>query len=316
MARQRIAVLGGTGFVGRHLANHWVGKGHVIVIPTRRPERHRELGVLPTVKLAAVDIHDDAQLTRLLAGCDTAVNLVGILNEGHRGGFERAHVEFPRRLIMACRQASVGRLLHMSALNASLDAPSRYLRTKAEGERLVLSATDLMPTVFKPSVIFGPDDHFFNRFAALLRLAPGVFPLACSNSRFAPVYIQDVVRAYAAALEYKSTAGQAYELCGPRAYTLRELVEYTARTLELRRKVIGLPDALARAQAALLGFLPGKPFTKDNYLSLQVDSVCREGFPDFIGVKPTALEAIVPFYAGKRGRQSRLDAYRNLRDAM
>lgn len=314
MARLQIAILGGTGFVGRHLANHWVGKGHVVVIPSRRPERHRELAVLPTVKLVAADVHDGAQLQALLAGCDAAVNLVGILNEERSGGFERAHVELPRKLVQACRDAGVPRLLHMSALNAAHDAPSGYLRTKAEGEKLVLDAADLSPTVFKPSVIFGPDDHFFNRFAALLRLAPRVFPLACPDSRFAPVYVEDVVRAYAAALADKSTAGKAYELCGPHEYTLRELVAYTANVIGLRRKVVGLPDALARAQAMMMNLLPGKPFTKDNYLSLQVDSVCREGFPDFTGVKPTALEAVVPYYVGRRGRQSRLDAYRNLRE--
>ncbi|HLF23078.1 MAG TPA: NAD-dependent epimerase/dehydratase family protein, partial [Burkholderiales bacterium] len=191
-------------------------------------------------------------------------------------------------------------LLHMSALNAALDAPSHYLRTKAMGEDTVHRAAgaDFHVTSFRPSVIFGPRDSFINRFADLLKLAPFVFPLACPEARFQPVYVEDVVRTFVAALDNHKTFGSRYALCGPKVYRLREIVEYIARLLGLRTRIVGLNDALSLLQAAMLELFPGKPFSLDNYRSLQVDSVCRDGFPTVFGITPTALESVAPSYLG------------------
>jgi NADH dehydrogenase len=203
-------------------------------------------------------------------------------------------------------------MLHMSALGASSDAPSDYLKYKAEGENAAHLWADqgLHTTSFRPSVLFGPDDSFFNRFATLLTMSPIVFPLACPNARMAPVYVEDVARVFADSLTRKDTYGQHYDLCGPKQYTLRELVEYTARVAGLKSRILPLGDTLSRLQARVLEWAPGKPFSRDNYLSLQMDAGCKEdGFKAF-GFQPTSLECIVPSYIGHEGK---MDAYQDMR---
>jgi len=231
---------------------------------------------------------------------DTVINLIGILNEKGRSGkgFMRAHVELPEKIIEAGRETGVSRLLHMSALHASRLAPSHYLRTKALGEEMVHRAEnpDFHVTSFRPSVIFGPGDGFLNRFAVLLRISPGVFPLACPGARFQPVYVEDVVRVFTDSLDNHKTFGQRYDLCGPKVYTLREIVEYVAKLLGKRVCVVGLPDGLSYLQAAMLEFAPGKPFSLDNYRSLQIDSICEKGFPKVFDITTTSLEEIAPGY--------------------
>lgn len=300
MAAHKICLLGGTGFVGKRLAARLSAAGHDVVVLTRRAARHRDLLVLPTARLVEGDVHDAGFLRRQFGGKDTVINLVGILNEKGRSGkgFARAHAELPEKIIDACRETGVPRLLHMSALHAARTAPSHYLRSKALGEEAVQRAEgpDFHVTSFRPSVIFGPGDGFLNRFAGLLRLTPGVFPLACPGARFQPVYVEDVVRAFADSLDNHKTFGQRYDLCGPQVYTLREIVEYVARLLGRRVYIIGLPDGLSYLQAAMLEFAPGKPFSLDNYRSLQVDSVCEKGFPEVFGAAPKSLEEIAPAY--------------------
>ncbi len=306
MIEKKICILGGTGFVGRRLAAQLTNAGHHVVIPTRHRERHRELLVLPTAQVVEGDVHDPVFLRHLFGGMDAVVNLVGILNEhGFSGnGFAHAHTELPVKVVDACHHAGVKRLLHMSALNAASYAPSHYLRTKAEGEEIVHRATsaEFHVTSFRPSVIFGARDSFTNRFAKLLKLAP-VFPLACPESKFQPVYVDDVTAAFVGALDNHKTFGQRYSLCGPKVYTLRETVEYLAQVLGLTRRIIGLNDRLSWLQAATLQFFPGKPFSLDNYRSLQVASVCPAGFPPIFGITPTALESIVPTYLGPAVRE-------------
>ncbi len=310
----RLCILGGTGFVGRHLANRLVARGYEVVIPTRRLMRHRELLVLPTVRLVEGDVHNPVFLRRILEGMDAVVNLVGILNERGRSGrgFARVHAELPAKLVQACREAGVRRLLHMSALNAALGAPSHYLRTKAMGEDTVHRAAgaDLHVTSFRPSVIFGPDDSFTNRFARLLKLARWVFPLACPEAKLQPVYVEDVSHCFVAALTDTRTYGQRYELCGPRVYSLREIVTYLARLLGLNIRIVGLSDRLSLLQAAVMEFVPGKPFSLDNYRSLQIDSVCPKGFPEIFGIAPKGMEGIVPGYFGHR-TEGRLGRWRS-----
>ena len=311
MKVQTICILGGTGFVGGHLVTHLANQGHSLKVLTRHPQRHRELAVLPTVDLVEAGIGDQAALETQFAGCDAVINLVGILN-GSEAEFQALHADLPRRVAEACRKAGAPRLLHMSALNADPNGPSIYLRTKGQGLQAVMQAEGIQATAFCPSVIFGPDDSFFNRFAILLKLSP-VIPLACPDARFAPVYSGDVVSAFALALEDASTSGKSYELCGPRVYTLKELVEYTAQLIGRKRLIVGLPDGLARLQARIFEHLPGQPFTTDNYNSMQRDSVCRSDGLAALGIVPHSVEAIMSrHFQHQDARAYRYEAMRRL----
>ena len=314
MAKKRIALLGGSGFVGRRLVAALTGAGYATRVLTRRRSRSRHMLVMPTCEIVETDVHLVSNLSLHLAGCDAAVNLAGILNThtGPGGGFGDVHTALPAKLAEACRYNRIGRMLHMSALGVGADVPSEYLRTKFQGERAAHAAeTDgIAVTSFRPSVIFGPEDSFFNRFADLLALSPLVFPLACPKARFAPVYVGDVVRAFLAALDDDATAGECYELCGPRTYTLRELVEYTAGVTGRRRLIVGLGDGLSRLQARVLERLPGKPFSIDNYLSTKIDSVCSINGLERFGITPCGVEAVVPRYLGRSERNAWLGRLR------
>lgn len=294
-------MLGGSGFVGTHLCAALARDGWRITVPTRDPSRARHLGPIPSLKLVAADIHDAGQLASLCAGQRAVVNLVGILNERGRSGrgFDRVHASLAGSLVEACRQERVDRLLHVSALNADADhGPSLYLRSKGRGERLIRdeSGPDLHWTIFQPSVIFGPGDYFVNRFARLLRAIPLGLPLARPGARFAPVWVGDVVAALQRALADEATAGESYELCGPERMTLREIVCRVRDRLGLARAVIGLPDFAARLQAAVCDFVPGKPFSTDNYRSLLIDSVCKVNGLARLGIRPQPIDAVLPSF--------------------
>lgn len=291
----KIVLLGGTGFVGRLLLQHLAAAGHEVRVLTRRRERHRDLLVLPRALLVEGDVHNPAFLAREFKGMDAAINLIGILHARRPGEFQRVHTELPEKIASACVQVGIPRLLHMSALGASADAPSEYLRSKAAGEAAVMRAP-LAITCFRPSVIFGAGDGFTRRFAKLLRSIPGIFPLACPQARLQPVYVLDVVRAFAAALTQYQTHGRCYELCGPRAYTLLELVMYIRAVLGSSRRILPLGARESWAQATLLEYLPGHLFTRDNFHSLQRDNVCSGEFPPLFAPPPTSLEAVAPAY--------------------
>jgi len=299
MSGLKIFMLGGSGFVGRAIATRLVRENHDLRILSRRRERHRDLLVYPQITLVDGDVHDMGLLRTLFQGVDVVINLVGILNEGGRDGrgFRHAHVELAGKVAEACHQTKVRRLLHMSALNAGPGSPSHYLRSKAEAESLLHreQARGLLVTSFRPSVIFGPGDSFLNRFAGLLKTIPVAFPLACARARFQPVYVGDVASAFAAAIGDHHSFGQRYDLCGPRVYTLRQLVEYTARLIGVKRRIIELSPWQSWLQAAAMEWVPGKPFSIDNYRSLQVDSVCDGEHPPRVATV-TALEDVAPGY--------------------
>ena len=305
----QICVLGGTGFVGTLLANRLNTSGMRVKILTRNREKHRHLLVLPHVSLIQTDVYNLTALQEQLRDCSAVINLIGILNEkGHRGtGFVRAHSELAKLVLQACQDTGVSRILQMSALNAHTNAPSHYLRSKGEAENFLLDhcGENIHVTCFRPSVIFGPHDSFINRFARLLKLTPLVFPLACPSARFAPVYVGDVVDIMIAAIDDESTYEKRIDLCGPEEYTLRELVEYTTRVMKLRRCILGLPNWAARLQATFLEFVPGKPFSLDNYRSLSKDSVCTNGVRCV-----TELKSIVPYFLGEKSRQARYQRFR------
>ncbi|MFV1997197.1 MAG: complex I NDUFA9 subunit family protein [Acidiferrobacterales bacterium] len=300
-----ICMLGGTGFVGHSIVNRLVDQGHNVTIVTRQRERHRELLVLPTLNLVQGNVFDKAFLNHEFAGADVVINLVGILNEFRdQPGFDRVHAELPGNIAEACRDQSVPRLLHMSALKASNGGPSAYLRSKGTGEDRAHqnSGRTVAVTSFRPSVIFGPGDSFINRFAALLKWTPGVLPLACAQARFQPVYVEDVARVFVKSIGDYHTFGNRYELCGPKVYTLKQIVEYVARITHQRRLVLGLGNRLSKLQAMAGELLPGKPISLDNIRSMREDSICSEGFPELFEITPSTLEDIVPHYLGKDQR--------------
>ena len=232
---------------------------------------------------------------------DAVIYLSGILNQSRKRkrNFRDVHLELPRKIMEAISQTSVQRYLHMSALGASEKGPSEYLRTKGEAEDLVHGMAETIGcavTSFRPSVIFGPNDSFTNRFAALLRSIPFALPLACPESRFQPVFVDDVTACFVSALTDHSCYGQRYDLCGPNSYTLYEIVDYINNVIGTNKHIIPLADWQARVQAAVFEWLPGKIFTRDNYRSLQLPSVCSGTFPEVFNITPRSMEQIVPNY--------------------
>jgi len=278
-------------------------------VATRNRERAKRLILLPTVEVVVADIHDHADLARVMHGCDAVINLVGVLHNGRgHASFREAHVELSRKVVAACREAGIRRLLHMSALNAATAAPSEYLKTKGEAEAIVRNA-GMDATIFRPSVVFGPEDSFLNLFAQLLKVFPLVM-LGSANARFQPVYAGDVAAAFVTSLERLDAYAASYDLCGPRAYTLRELVEYTGRVTGHERPVIALGDRLSYMQAFAMELIPFlKLLTRDNYWSMKIDNVSANEFP--FGIKPAALEALAPAWLVQRTPRGR---YMRLRD--
>jgi NADH dehydrogenase len=307
----RIVLLGATGFVGHHLLPALSAAGHDCVALTRYKPGCRDLMVIPRVEIRQDDMYDGDRLAAAFAGADAVINMVGILNEPGRSGkgFQRAHVTLTETIIGACRASGVRRVLYVSALNAG-KGDSHYLISKGEAEDLLRAADDIDETIVQPSVIFGDGDAFFNRFAALLAIAP-VMPLACPDARLQPVWVGDVAAVITAAIADPETIGQTLVLVGPQEYSLRELVAFTARTRGLRRRIVGLPDGLARLQALLMDFVPGKPFSTDNYRSLQVPNTSVENSLWRFGIQPRSIETVVPRYLQRTVRQQRLDACRS-----
>lgn len=311
---ERILVLGGTGFVGRSVCEKLVerqgGAGRGIVVPTRRLGHGRHLQMLPGLQLVEADLHDDAPLARLVAGCDAVVNLVAVL-QGDERRFQQVHVALPRRVAAACRAAGVKRLVHVSALGVAEDAPSQYLRSKAQGEK-VLKEAGLDLTVLRPSLIFGAHDRLLNLFAAMQAVAPLV-PLAGADSRYQPVWVDDVARAVVRCLDDPSTIGQTYECAGPDVLTLRQIVQSAGRWAGHPRAVIGLPGTLATLQAVAMELLPGEPLmSRDNLASMRVPNVASGTLPGLaaLGIQPAAMAAIAPGYLAPGQGPARLDAWR------
>lgn len=340
---KNVCVLGGSGFVGTYVVSQLVEKGYKVRVLTRKRERSKELIVLPTVDVVEANIHDERVLNRQFAGMDAVINLVGILHErcghtgrtdspqGRRGDFHENHVELPRKIVHACAVNQVPRLLHMSALGADPTADSAYLRSKGIGEHLVREAglpdsdhenwylngpkfirgQGMAVTIFRPSVIFGRGDSFLNKFAGLIKAAPFI-PLAGAGAKFQPVFVEDVANAFTDSLKNSATFGQTYNLCGPKVYTLQELMEEVMDVIGKRRSIIPLCPRLSYVQALIMENLPGKVLTRDNLLSMQTDNVCGCDYPAVFGGKPTSMEAVLPTYLlgeNPRGRYMELRAH-------
>jgi uncharacterized protein YbjT (DUF2867 family) len=299
-----VCVLGGSGFVGTELVTRLVYAGHWVRVPTRNLRHAERLRVLDTAELRLANVHESRVLSQLFAGCEAVINLVGILNPRHGASFEAVHTALAAKVMAAARTAGVRRVLQMSALGAGEQGPSRYLRSKgaAEAQLRAAARAESSPavTIFRPSVIFGPSDSLTNRFADLLRLSAGWLPLARAGARFAPIWVFDVAQAVVCALGTAASCGATYELCGPEIMTLEEIVRLTARVAGLPCHIVPLPDPIARLQGMVMGLLPGKPFSLDNFRSLTRDSVCRENGCAALGITPAPMLAVLPGYLGPR----------------
>jgi NADH dehydrogenase len=308
-APETILVLGGSGFIGRHVVARLTDGGYRVTVLTRRRARSRHLILLPTVDVVEGDPYDPATLLRLAVPATAVVNLVGILHEGGGETFQRAHVDFPRLVVDACKAAGVRRLVQLSAIGAdAAGGASRYMRSKGEGERVV-AQSGLDYTILRPSIVFGREDRFLNMFAQLARRFL-VLPLGASEARFQPIYVRDVAQCIVTALDDDVTIGQTYNLCGPKVYTLRELVRYAADVSGKPRPIVPLGPAMARLQALTLELLPGRLMSRDNLASMTRDNVCDAPFPSVFRLEPTALEAVAPMWLAPEAIRSPFDVYR------
>lgn len=308
-----VLVLGGTGFVGRHVCEHFNRLGIRVTVPTRHLEHAKAVQMLPMVTVVPADVHDDRALQCLLRGVDAVVNLVAILN-GSAAQFERVHVALPQRLGEAMLAAGVRRLVHVSALGADPAGPSRYLRSKGEGEHALqaLTSAGLALTLLRPSVIFGAEDRFLNLFARLQRSLP-VVPLAAAQARLQPVWVGDVAQAIVTCLQRDDTVGRTFEAVGPEVWTLADLVRLAGRLSGHPRPVLPLPRALAYFQALLMELLPGEPpLTTDNLRSLEVPNVASGTLPTLVdlGLVPSAVEPVAARYLDLDGPADPLIAMR------
>jgi uncharacterized protein YbjT (DUF2867 family) len=277
---RNILLLGGSGFIGKQLAYTLANRGWRVSVPCRRPHRHRALLVHPNIRLLEANITDPAELKSLCQDQQAVINLVGILNERRKGDFRRYHVDFIKAVVEACSAGGIKRLLHVSALGADqATGSSQYLRSKGEGENLLhtFGQRGLNVTSFQPSVVFGKDDDFINRFAGILSWYVGYFPLACADSKLAPVYVGDLVAKIINSIDDRESFGRRFTVCGPEVFTLREILELIITTMGLPVRVMSLSKGMSRLQALVLQNLPGKLFTMDNYRSLQTDNVCQDG---------------------------------------
>lgn len=309
-----ILVLGGTGFVGRHVCEKIQREGWRSTVPTRRALNAAAVQHLPRLTVIEADVHDEASLRRLLPGHDAVVNLVAILH-GNEASFERAHVTLPATLARACHATGVRRLVHVSALGVALDGPSMYQRSKARGEE-ALRAAGLDLSILRPSVIFGAGDRFLNLFAQLQAVFP-VVPLAGSTARFQPVWVEDVASAVIACLRDSglpmSSVGQTFDCAGPEVLTLAQLVHIAGEFGSRARPVLPLPRALGQLQARLMELMPGEPLmSRDNLAAMQVDNVASGQWPGLssLGITPASVRAVAPTYLGQRGGRSHLDGFR------
>ncbi|NMM21571.1 MAG: complex I NDUFA9 subunit family protein [Rhodoferax sp.] len=317
---ERILVLGGSGFVGTHVCEKLVRKECHVTVPTRHEANARNLLIYPFLDVLEFDVHDEAALTRAVAGHDAVVNLIAILH-GNQATFDKVHVVLPQKLARACIAGGVKKLVHISALGANAlqpqSAPSMYLRSKGQGEAVLIQAAmgagagvgaqagfDL--TILRPSVIFGAEDKFLNLFASLQKVFP-IMPLAGAHARFQPVWVEDVATAVVRSLERVGTATahapRIIEACGPDVFTLKELVQLSARLSGIRegrgRPVLALPDWLGRLQAMLMELAPGQPLmSRDNLASMQRDNVASDTLPGLqsLGITPSALKPIARDY--------------------
>ncbi len=312
MLINQVCVLGGSGFVGSAIVHKLSAAGYAVKVLSRQRERAKHLTLLPNVQVVECDVLSDAELRMHMQSCDAVINLIGILHESKQFSFEAMHHQLPARVAAQCEKLGIKRLLHMSALQTSAEAPSVYLRSKAAGEAAVMAhAANLHVTIFQPSVVFGRGDSFLNLLASIVKIMP-VVALAKADAKFQPIWVEDVAEAFVNSLENVETYGKTYQLGGPRVYTLRELVEFVIFVLGKKRKIVGLNDTLSYWQAYAMEKMPIKLMTRDNVHSMEVDSVCQGPLSPELGIKPAAIEAIVPEYLANDTPRAAYERFRSM----
>jgi len=302
---KQMCIIGGSGFVGRAIVRQAREAGYKITVGCRHPERARDL-LVHGVELAKVDITNGNGVDEAVSGSDVVINLVGLLFERGRYSFDAAHVEGTQHLLDACEKAGVSRYLHMSALGAGKVSESRYSSSKGEAEGRIRQS-GLNWTIFRPSIIYGAGDSFFNKFKAMTGLLP-VLPVIAGETRFQPVWVEDVARAFVQAAGDRHTYGEAYTLAGPKAYSFMALMQLLMKSLDRCRLLIPVPHFAARIMAMFMQLLPTPPLTPDQLKLLQHDNVAEgEAFPARFG-EPANLEAVLPRYIrqGQAGRLQKL----------
>ena len=303
-------VLGGSGFVGSAIVAKLVSAGYQVTVLTRRLDHAKHLSLLPGVTLKVCNVFDAQALRSALQGADAVINLLGILHQSGKVSFTQVHEHLPVQLAKLCQDLGIKRLLHMSSLCAATDAPSLYLRSKGQAEvALAGHVPALAITVFRPSIIFGRADQFINLFAGLIKHLPLVV-LVKPNAKFQPVWVEDVATCFVASLNQPASFGLSYDLVGPKVYTFRALLKAIMQTLGVHKPILGLNDALSYAQAFLMECLPIKLMSRDNIRSMQVDSVSNQGFPEWLELRPSALETVMPQYLIDQTPRGAYDRFR------
>ena len=289
----KCVIFGGTGFVGSNFAQKLSPLATEIVVITRDIERNKSLKMIPNLQLVPASISDSKTIRDVLKNAEIVVNTIGILNEFDQiSTFENIHFKFLQRLSQEIKVNNIKRFLHISSLNAKIDQMSDYLHTKGKAEDFILNEMSSFcnTTIFRPSIVFGEEDSFFNKFAKLLKFIP-IFPLACPYARFQPIYVGDLTDFMISCISNIETYNKKIDTVGPKIYTFSELIKLTTKTMGIRRVIIPLNDSLSKAQAYVFQNLPGKLFTIDNYYSLQIDSVSENGY-----VGKTTVEQTLPNY--------------------
>ena len=303
----KVVILGGTGFIGAQLATKLSPKSKKIIIPTRNTESNPGLKMIPNLEIVSTDVKDERSINLLLEDADLVINTVGILNEiNEDNSFDKIHYQLPKKVSNSIKKNEVKRFMHISSLNADPKSIGKYLKSKGKAEDFLISETSSFCnlTIFRPSIVFGESDSFFNKFATLLKFLP-IFPLACPNAKFMPVYVEDLTDFMISTINTIDTYGQKIDVTGPNEYTFRELIDQTLMALNTRRIIIPLNNFLSRLQARVFEKLPGKLFTMDNYQSLQIDSCSDEGFKG-----SSSLEDIIPQYLNIKTKQERFEKLR------
>jgi uncharacterized protein YbjT (DUF2867 family) len=304
MRNRLFTIFGGTGFIGRYIVERLADRGARILVISRSPRSHgrhlQPLGGVDQIVVQGADLSSETALRRAVAGAAGVINLIGILYETGRQQFTEVQGALPGRIAAAAHAEGVGRLIQISAIGADAGSASAYARSKAEGERRVHAAFPAA-TILRPSIVIGPEDSFFNRFAALARILPALPLIGAGKTRFQPVYVGDVAQAVVAALERDDAPGKIYELGGPRIYTFAELMRYMLQVLGRRRLLVNVPFGIATLQARFLELLPEPLLTRDQVELLKRDNVVSPGITglEALGVTPTPIELIVPQYLAR-----------------
>lgn len=303
MAQRKVTIFGGSGFLGRHLVTRLARSGWSILLAERHPSRAhylQPLGDVGQISAVAARVQDEARVAQVVEGADAVVNLTGILYESGRQKFEGVHHTGAANIAKASASAGAQRLVQVSAIGADANAEAKYARSKGLGEEAVRQAFP-EATILRPSIVIGPEDGFFNRFAEMTRLSPFLPLVGGGLTKFQPVYVGDVAQAIQMGLESNTLAGETYELGGPKVYSFKALLELMLTQIGKRRALLPLPFAVASLQATFLELLPVPPLTRDQVRMLRSDNVVNEGAKGFaeLGIAPCAVEAIIPTYLDK-----------------